>query len=60
MILILVVIFFLLQINREDKASYAFGLLVIILGEYLVLRQPELFVYFYTVTITALVIRRLV
>ena len=60
MILILDLNFLCFQINREDKASFAFGLLVIILGEYLVLRQPDLFVYFYTVTITALVIRRLV
>ena len=49
---------FYCQIKREDKVSFAFGLFVMMFGEYLVLRQPHLFVYFYTVTITVLVIRR--
>jgi len=48
------------EIKREDKISFVFGLFVIIFGEYLVLRLPHLFLYFYTIILTVLVIRRYV
>ena len=41
-----------------DRLSFVFGLLVIILGEYFILREPHLFTYFYTFLLTVLVAKR--
>jgi len=43
---------------KEDSISYVFGLIIIFLGEYLVLREPQLFTTFYIIILTILVIRR--
>ena len=46
------------ELLLADRLSFVFGLLVIILGEYLILREPQLFTYFYTVLLTVLVAKR--
>ena len=46
------------ELLLADRLSFVFGLLVIILGEYLILREPHLFTYFYTFLLTVLVAKR--
>ena len=46
------------ELLLADRLSFVFGLLVIILGEYLILREPHLFTYFYTILLTVLVAKR--
>ena len=47
-----------ITLTHEDSISYGFGLFIIIFGEYLVLKQPHLFVYFYTSVFILLIVRR--
>ena len=44
--------------TQEDSLSYVFGLIIIFLGEYIVLREPQFFTTFYIIILTILVIRR--
>ena len=46
------------RLSTEDTASYILGLLLLGVGEYLVLRQPHLFLHLYTAVITILICRR--
>ena len=46
------------EMSLEDQFSYAFGLSVIITGEYLILREPHLFTYFYAFLLSVLVTKR--
>ena len=46
------------RLSTEDTASYILGLLLVVVGEYLVLRQPHLFLHLYTAVITILICRR--
>jgi len=47
-----------ITLTYEDTISYGFGLFIIIFGEYLVLKQPHLFLYFYTSVFILLIVRR--
>ena len=46
------------ELLLEDRLSFLFGLLVIIVGEYIILREPHVFTYFYTLLLTVLVVKR--
>ena len=39
--------FFIPQVKMLDKISFTMGVIVICLSEWLILRQPNLFAYFY-------------
>ena len=47
-----------ITLSLEDTISYGFGLFIIIFGEYLVLKQPHLFLYFYTSVFFLLIVKR--
>jgi len=47
-----------IQVKPADKFSFAFGVLTLILGEYLALKHPDLFPPFFTLVMACLVTKR--
>ena len=46
------------ELSMGDRLSFVFGLFVIIFGEFLILREPHVFTYFYTFLLIVLVAKR--
>ena len=49
-----------LQVKQGDKFSFLLGVLILVLGQYLVLRYPTIIPSFYTAVLVGLVANRLV